>query len=202
MGSRTVRWDELVESPEGERSFIVRSFASPDQPHVVRLYHEGLLAGHIDPFDVAEDLEQIEEFYLRRPHRHFWVAEVGSEVVGTVAIATDPDGVGHLRRLRVTPNLPEKNRVAVTLVKTALSHAREWGAIKLAFHAPVDDARAIRLLGHLGFQFTRAREIRGRHLLEFYVDLYNHLRPSPPADEQLKAIPLVANEPASPEARH
>jgi N-acetylglutamate synthase-like GNAT family acetyltransferase len=165
-----------------EQCFNVRSFCSGDQRHVMRLYHEGPPAGHIDPFDAAADLERIEEIYIREPHRHFWVAEAFGQIVGTVAIATENDGIAHLRRLRVEPGFPEKNRVAVALVETAVAHARESGAIKLAFHTPVDDVRAIDLLRHLGIQFSRVKEFHGRHLLEFYVNIYERV----PLDDDLR----------------
>jgi len=162
------------EPPPGH-GFLVRSFQPDDQPEVWRLYHRGLLAGHVDPYDPAADLDRIEEFYIGSPHRHFWVAEAFGKVVGTVAIAEEEDGVAHLRRLRVAPEWQDKSHVAVGLIKTATAHAREHGALKLIFHTPVDDTRAKDLLGRLGFHFARIREINGRQLLEFYVDLYERM---------------------------
>jgi N-acetylglutamate synthase-like GNAT family acetyltransferase len=182
----TQRQDEHApgEVPIGQ-SFTVRDFSSSDQRHVMHLYCEGLLAGHVDPFDPAADLERIEELYMWRPHRHFWVAEASGEIVGTVAIVMENDLVAHLRRLRVSPGFAEKNRVAIALVETALEHARVWGALKLAFHTPVDDGRAIELLRDLGFQFFRARMINGRHLLEFYANLYDRVHPTAAKKETL-----------------
>jgi len=162
------------------RQCKVRSFRGGDEHHVLRLYNEGLLAGHIDPFDSADDLKQIEDYYLRHPRRHFWVAQAFGDIVGTVGIGTEEDGVAHLRRLRVAPRWPNRNMLATMLIETALAHAREQGAIKLAFHTPVNDRGAMELLTRVGFQFARSREVHGRRLLEFYVTLYdpNRLMPS------------------------
>jgi len=163
------------DAPLFPQPFNVRSYCPRDYRHVRRLYYEGLLAGHIDPFDPAEDLERIDDFYTRWPNRHFWVAEAVGEVVGTVAVATEDDGIAHLRRLRVAPEFPQRNRLVIALVQTAVAHARECGAVKLCFHTPLDNEKAILVLGDLGFQFARAREFNGRQLLEFYVSLYERL---------------------------
>ena len=41
-----------------------------------RLYRDGLLIGSPDDGDAAPDLDEIEDMYLKRPHDHFWVAQV------------------------------------------------------------------------------------------------------------------------------
>ncbi|MGA2232993.1 MAG: GNAT family N-acetyltransferase [Tepidisphaeraceae bacterium] len=161
------------------RQCKVRSFKPGDEHHVWRLYREGLLAGHLDPVDPLDDLRNIEDYYLAHPRRHFWVAQAFGDIVGTVAIATEEDGVAHLRRLRVAPRWPDRDMLATTLMETALDHAREQGAIKLALHTPVNQEGALELMTRHGFQFARSRQIHGRDALEFYITVYDpiHLPP-------------------------
>jgi hypothetical protein len=47
----------------------------------------------------------------------------------------------------------------------------------------LDDKRAMTLLHRLGFEFSRSRDLSGRHLLEFYADLYATPKPIHIADE-------------------
>jgi hypothetical protein len=50
-------------------------------------------------------------------------------------------------------------------------------AIKIVLHTPVDPPRAMELLEHLGFNYSGSKKVRGRELLEFYLNLYE--RPHP-----------------------
>jgi len=152
----------------------LRSYRAGDQQKVLRLYHHGLLTGVPDPLDPATDLDHIEEVYLKRPQDHFWVAEVNDQVIGSVAVMEDDKQIAHIRRLRVDPAWKTwgGGEVARVLIQKATHHARQHDSLKLVLHTPIDDNRAILFLHQLGFEFARARQIRGRHLLEFYLDLY------------------------------
>jgi len=159
--------------PSGaEEGLLVRSFRPLDRPDVLRLYHDGLLAGCVDPKDRAADLDDIEGAYFRRPQNHFWIAEANGVVIGTVAVSEDDAGITHLRRLRVASAWQKNSGVAVELIKAAIHHARSHGCLKLVFHTSLDGEQAVKLLDRLGFQFSRTRDIGGRHLIEFYDNLY------------------------------
>ena len=43
----------------------------------------------------------------------------------------------------------------------------------MIIQTPVHDERAIAFLHQLGFQFARLRDGSGRHLLEFYLNMYD-----------------------------
>jgi ribosomal protein S18 acetylase RimI-like enzyme len=158
-----------------DRPFEVRGVSPEEKNEVWRLYRDGLHGAQVHPFDPATDLEQMEEFYQQDPKRRLWVAAVSGEVIGTVAIAMEDETLAHLRRLRVAPECASKQPVANALVETAAAHARDQGAIKLVFHNPADEAGAANLLSRLGFQFSRARRILGRRVMEFYVNLYDRI---------------------------
>jgi ribosomal protein S18 acetylase RimI-like enzyme len=171
--SRTVAGSLGEESRVENREVALRTFRATDQSSVLELYENGMLGGHIDPFDQASDLHRIEEEYLARPENHFWVAEATGSVVGTVAVAVDHCGVAHVRRLRVAPAWQVDPQIAVSLVRLAVTHARDGGCLKLIFHTPVNDVRAIEFLRHLGFMFSATRKLAGSPVLEFYNNLYD-----------------------------
>jgi N-acetylglutamate synthase-like GNAT family acetyltransferase len=138
------------------------------------------LAGIPDPLDPATDLDHIEDEYLKRPQDHFWVAEAYGEVIGSIAVVKDDKQIAHVRRLRVDPawKVWHGGEVARFLIQKATQHAREHECLKLVLHTPINDDRAIAFLHQLGFEYSRAREVRGRHLLEFYLNIY--IRPDQP----------------------
>jgi hypothetical protein len=166
-------------SHPGPRPFLspgnlkVRGFHPTDQGAVMRLYQDGLLTGHVDPNDLAIDLADINAAYFKEPQHHFWVAEAEDEVVGTIALTTDAQQVAHVRRLRVARGRQDDNCVLCLLIATATAHACQHDCLKLVLHTPLDDKQAIPLLHQVGFEFGRSRDVRGRHLLEFYLNLYS-----------------------------
>jgi N-acetylglutamate synthase-like GNAT family acetyltransferase len=173
--------------PTDHGNFCIRSFRGSDQADAFSLYRLGVLGGRLDLVGEAPDMADIEKSYFRRPQDHFWIAEAGGSVIGTIAIAEDNQCVMHLRRLRVTPSWQAETRVASGLIKTAIAHARLHGCLKLVFHTALDGPRAIQLLDGLGLQFSRILDRSGQHLIEFYDDLYASLsgegpaEPAPPA---------------------
>ena len=156
-----------------ERGFSIRSFRAADLPDVTSLYHTGLLTGWPDPNDHAEDLNDVEGSYFKRPQDHFWVAEAKGAVIGTVSIRQDDSGVSHIRRLRVAMLWQLDSSVAIALLRTAIAHARTHGCLKLVFHTSLPSNRAVRLLEDLGFQISRVRGAPGQHVIESYNDLYH-----------------------------
>jgi N-acetylglutamate synthase-like GNAT family acetyltransferase len=152
----------------------VRSYDARDRHEVLRLYHHGLLTGTPDPRDPATDLDHIGKNYLKRSQDHFWVAEMNGRIVGTVAIKGEEDQIAHVRRLRVDPawNMWHNGEIARVLIQTATYHAHQHDYLKLVLHTPVDDHWAIMFFHQMGFDYARARELQGRHLLEFYLNLY------------------------------
>ena len=157
-----------------DRVVSIRSYVPRDKADVHRLYHEGLITGVVDPLDPAHDLDEVERAYLVRPEDHFWIADVSGEAIGSIAIKLEDNRVAHVRRLRVDGNWKTWRNGAIprALIAKATQHAREFGGLKLVLHTPVDDREVIALLHQLGFVYAGAKEVPGRHLLEFYLDLY------------------------------
>jgi hypothetical protein len=157
---------------ENEQAFSIRRFRTEDQAEVVHLYRHGLLGGHLNPNDLAADLDDVEGAYFRCPHGYFWVAEAKGELIGMVAISEGERGVMDLKRLRVAPLWQLESRVAIGLVRTAILHARVRGCLKFVFHTAMDAPRALQLLDGLGLQISKIRQSDGQHFIEVYDDVY------------------------------
>jgi GNAT superfamily N-acetyltransferase len=152
--------------------FGVRSYQSRDREEVLRLYLDGLLAGSVDPTDAASDVRNVLVWYFQRDQDHFWVAEAHERIIGTIGAFEDQARVAHLRRLRVDRTCQSKNGVALALIGTAICHARLYGCLKLVLHTSLDESDVMKLVEPLGLQLSRIREGCGRHLIEFYDNLY------------------------------
>lgn len=154
----------------------VRTYQPRDHAAVERLYGEGLLHGQIDPTDTAADIENIEDGYLTDPANHFWVAEVREEVVGMIGVARDREHVAEIRRLRVDKAW-QGTRVGAWLVQQAIAHCRKHGYLKVVFETRFERSAALEMFDRMGFQHTRSKNLHGKEIIEFYLDLYRTAKP-------------------------
>lgn len=170
-------------TPVALREAVIRSYQASDYHRALRLFREGDLTGSRKPLDPAMDLGQIEELYLRRPQDHFWVIEIQGEVIAMVGVREEEPQIGHVRRLRVDPTFgtPVRHELAQILLRKAAEHAREHEFLKLVLHkyTAAHDEEAAAVLHQLGFEFNRAKDLDGRHLLEFYLNFYERVEPPP-----------------------
>ena len=153
----------------------VRPASPADRPQVERVIREGLLPGRVDY--ESRDAERIRQS-LGSERERFLVAEAQGRVIGTVAVVEASPDVGQIHWLRVDPRWQADMTVARRLAGAAVRHAREVGLLKLAVHAPAEAEERVAAYYHeLGFEFSRARDVEGVHVMEFYVNLYD--RPQP-----------------------
>jgi N-acetylglutamate synthase-like GNAT family acetyltransferase len=152
----------------------VRTYREEDRAQVRRLYRDGLLIGSPDDGDAAPDLDEIEDVYLKRPHDHFWVAQVDGAVIGCVGILKDDSQIAHVRRLRVDPAWEtwHDGEISRVLIRAATEHARWHDCLKLVLYRPEPNGHAVSLLHGLGFEYARTRSQHGRDILEFYLNIY------------------------------
>lgn len=149
----------------------VREYRPEDQPAVVRLYTEGLLAGQIAPNDTGVDIENIPDAYLSEPRSGFWVADLNGVVRGMVAVAAEQEHTAEIRRLRVDRAM-QNTPIGSRLIEHAVSHCKELGYLKIVFDTRFELDQALDLFDRFGFQHTRTKSMNGKDLLEFYLDLY------------------------------
>jgi putative acetyltransferase len=168
--------------PSGEtlaHQVLIRSFDPGDQAAVSRLYTQGLLAGQIPDNDTGADIENIAEAYLDPDRAGFWVAEFEGQVVGMVGVAEDEPNVAEIRRLRVDPDR-QNHGIGMRLMETALGFCRHHGYLKVRLDTRLEKGQATELFDRFAFQHHRTRDVPGKEVLEFYLDLYRE----PKSDEE------------------
>jgi ribosomal protein S18 acetylase RimI-like enzyme len=140
-----------------------------------QLYLEGKLADN----DTGFDMDDIHAAYMRFPN-HFWVAlNPPGEVVGMIGVQQHDTGVGEIRRLRVRKD-HQRRGIGTRLVETAVRHCRENNFLKITLDTFIDREPAIKLFEKFHFRHSETKELHGRALLYFYLDIYGTDRPAPP----------------------
>lgn len=161
-----------MSSPPSETPFLVRGFRPCDQAACRRLYAEGLLGGKLADNDTGSDVDDIDAAYMRTPGNHFWVAQTPEgEVVGMVGVQHHREGEGEIRRLRVAAT-HRRRGIGSALVEAALKFCQERQCLKVTLDTFMDREPAIKLFEKFRFRHSRTRNVGGKELLYFYLDLY------------------------------
>lgn len=155
-----------------DSSFFIRSYRHGDAAACRSLYQEGIIGGKIADNDTGFDIENIDLAYMKHPGNHFWVAESDAQVVGTVGVQQHDEGIGEIRRLRVS--VPYRRRgIGAALVETALSFCQEKQYLKVKLDTFMDQEAAVRLFHKFRFHLDRTRTFNEKQLMYFYFDLYS-----------------------------
>ncbi len=151
---------------------VVALAAEADHPDVYRLYEEGVLEGQVRDNDTGADVDNLHAGYFDDEGASgFWVARHQGQVVGMVGVQRTSDNSAEIRRLRVHSDFRRRG-VGTLLMKNALQFCRDKGYLKVVLDVRIERAPAIALFEKFGFLHGRTREIDGRKLLDFYLDLY------------------------------
>jgi len=155
----------------------VRPYEGKDLQSCRTLYKEGLLGGKIAENDTGLDIDDIELAYTKKPGSAFWVAEnhIG-QVVGMIGVQQHEPGVGEIRRLRVQAD-HRRRGIGTMLVEEALKFCAESGHLKVALDTFLDREPAIKLFEKFHFHHARTRNVGGKEMLYFYLDLYEGEKP-------------------------
>jgi ribosomal protein S18 acetylase RimI-like enzyme len=155
----------------------IRSFRRDDLRTCTKLYREGLIGGKIAENDTGLDIDDIETAYMNSPESHFWVAEgEGGEVWGMIGVQGHEKGVGEIRRLRVDKE-HRRRGIGSQLMEEALKFCRDRGYIKIALDTFMEREPAIKLFEKFHFRHNRTRNVNGKEVQHFYLDLYQQDRP-------------------------
>jgi ribosomal protein S18 acetylase RimI-like enzyme len=157
---------------DGDVPVNIRSFTPADQSACNRLYREGLIGGSLSKNDTGADLDDIQACYMR-PGNHFWVAEApGSrEIVGMIGVQHHDEGSGEIRRLRVADRY-QRRGIGSALVETAIRFCEEHGHLKVTLDTFMEREPAIHLFEKFRFRHFRTRNVAGKDLMYFLLDLY------------------------------
>ncbi|MEM7228283.1 MAG: GNAT family N-acetyltransferase [Planctomycetota bacterium] len=143
-----------------------------DHPSIIRLYEEGVLERQTHGNDTGADIDNVQEAYFSDDGASsLWTARYDDEVIGMIGVQRAASNAAEVRRLRVDSRFRRKG-VGTKLMAQALGFCQEKGYLKVVLDVRIERAPAIALFEKFGFLHARTRDIDGRKLVDFYVDLY------------------------------
>jgi len=154
----------------------VRLARDDDHRHLRELFQESIIEGLIGDNDTGADIDNLREGYFDDEGQSgFWVAVFESLVVGMIGVQKTADNAAEVRRLRVR-GAYRRHGIGGLLMEKALSFCQRQGYLKVVLDVRIERGPAIALFQKFGFKHGRTRDIAGRKLLDFYIDLYTDPR--------------------------
>ena len=89
-----------------------------------------------------------------------------------VGVQRISDNSAEIRRLRVRDSYRRKG-IGTKLMQHAISFCREKHFLKVVLDVRIEREPAIRMFDSFGFLQGRERDLNGRQLRDFYLDLYS-----------------------------
>jgi ribosomal protein S18 acetylase RimI-like enzyme len=165
--------DDLMAQHDFDLSQVtIRLATAADHPSLRELFRESILEGLVGDNDTGADIDNLEAGYFSDDGASgFWVAEHLGTVIGMIGVQNTADNAAEVRRLRVR-STHRRRGVGALLMEKALAFCREHGYLKVVLDVRIERGPAIALFEKFGFSHTRTRDIDGRKLLDFYIDLY------------------------------
>jgi ribosomal protein S18 acetylase RimI-like enzyme len=161
----------MFEPAVGPLPAKIRSFTPADQVACNRLYHEGLISGGLSENDTGVDLDDIQGAYMR-PGSHFWIAEApNGDIAGMIGLQHHEENTAEVRRLRVASSYRRKG-IGSALVETAVRFCEDHNYLKVTLDTFMEREPAIRLFEKFRFRHFRTRNVAGKDLMYFLLDLY------------------------------
>ncbi len=150
----------------------IRSFRAEDLDGCRKLYVDGLLGGKLAENDSALDIDDIDRAYMHQPGNHFWVACTdGGELIGMIGVQHYDSAVGEIRRLRVREEYRRRG-IGTRLVETALKWCQDHNYLKVTLDTFMEREPAVKLFEKFNFKHSKSRNVNGKDLLYFYLDIY------------------------------
>jgi ribosomal protein S18 acetylase RimI-like enzyme len=156
----------------------IRSFRAADLPACRVLYREGLLGGKLAENDTGLDIDDIEFAYMKPEGNHFWVAETTESadgakpcIVGMIGVQHHDEGAAEIRRLRVAKDVRRRG-IGSKLIEAALHWCHDRNYLKVTLDTFMEREPAIKLFEKFQFKHSRTRDVHGKELLYFYLDIY------------------------------
>ncbi len=103
--------------------------------------------------------------------------DAGNRIVGMIGAKRMSAETIEIRRLRVDPAHRQRG-IGKQLIETALDFCHEQGYLKVRLDTHVEQIPAISLFEQFGFQLNRTREINGKFVHDFYLNLYRRYDPN------------------------
>lgn len=161
-GSATIDLERLIIRPANES----------DIPALRELFVHGLLEGQLPDSDTGTDIDTLRESYFSNDGKSgFWVADYETQILGMIGVQQGGENTAEIRRLRVHPGF-RRQGVGTRLMEQAITFCRDHAYLKVILDTRIEREPAIRLFEKFGFTLSRTRDIDGRKLHDFYMDLY------------------------------
>ncbi len=151
---------------------VIRCATDDDIVVLRELFDRSRIEGQIRENDTGADLDYLMEGYFDCKDSGFWVAEYEAWIVGMIGVQRFNDNSAEIRRLRVRDSFRRKG-VGTKLMQHAISFCREKQFLKVVLDVRIERAPAIRMFDAFGFLHGRERDLEGRQLRDFYLDLYS-----------------------------
>lgn len=154
----------------------VRLACENDCPALRELFQESIIEGLIGDNDTGADIDNLREGYFEDGGQSgFWVAVFNDLVIGMIGVQKMAENSAEVRRLRVR-SAYRRRGIGTLLMERALAFCQRQGYLKVVLDVRIERGPAIALFQKFGFKHGRTREIGGRKLLDFYIDLYTDPR--------------------------
>jgi ribosomal protein S18 acetylase RimI-like enzyme len=150
----------------------IRSACDEDLTTLLDLFQESVIEGLVGDNDTGADIDNLRAGYFSDDgESDFWVALHQQLVVGMIGVQKTHENAAEIRRLRVR-STHRRCGLGTMLMERALSFCRHRGYLKVSLDVRIERGPAIALFTKFGFSLARSRDIDGRKLLDFYLDLY------------------------------
>lgn len=154
------------------KKVAIHSAEEDDFAEIRVLFRKGFDEGLVPDNDTGADIETLREAYMpEEGHSNFWVAKHEDYVIGMIGVQRTSPDAAEIRRLRVREGY-RRHGVGTKLVEEALGFCQLQHYLKIILDVRIEREPAIKLFEKFGFQHARSREVNGRKMLDFYVDLY------------------------------
>jgi ribosomal protein S18 acetylase RimI-like enzyme len=154
----------------------VRLACDGDHSALRELFQESVIEGLIGDNDTGADIDNLREGYFDDSGQSgFWVAVFSDVVIGMIGVQRMAENSAEVRRLRVR-SAYRRRGIGALLLERALAFCQHQGYLKVVLDVRIERGPAISLFHKFGFKHGRTRELGGRKLLDFYIDLYTDPR--------------------------
>ena len=150
----------------------IRNATESDIAVLRELFEKSRLEGNVAENDTGADLDYLMAGYFECKDSGFWVAQYEQSIVGMIGVQRINDNAAEIRRLRVRDEFRRRG-IGTMLMQHAISFCREKQFLKVVLDVRIERSPAIAMFDTFGFLHSRERELNGRKLLDFYLDLYS-----------------------------
>ncbi|MHC4776123.1 MAG: GNAT family N-acetyltransferase [Planctomycetota bacterium] len=151
----------------------VRLARAEDYAALRTLFKQGMIEGQVRGSDTGADIENVAEAYFSDEGQSaLWVADYNDDIIGMIGVQKTSDHEAEVRRLRVREDYRRRG-LGAKLVEQALGFCQHHGYLKVMLDVRIERAPAIKLFEKFGFKLARQRELEGRKVLDFYLDIYS-----------------------------